>query len=58
MYLWVYLIFFNMLWVFIPLYAIWYSVGQISNAFNSETSETSAEVTNEKSKVQKKRKVA
>jgi hypothetical protein len=29
----VYLVFFNMLWVFIPLYVIWYSVGQISTAF-------------------------
>jgi hypothetical protein len=34
MYLWVYLFFFNMLWVFIPLYAIWYSVRDISAAFS------------------------
>jgi len=33
MYLWVYLVFFNMLWVFIPLYAVWYSVNDISSAF-------------------------
>ncbi|KAK1237674.1 hypothetical protein MKX07_006802 [Trichoderma sp. CBMAI-0711] len=33
MYLWVYLVFFNMLWVFIPLFAIAYSIGDISNAF-------------------------
>ncbi|PHH92711.1 hypothetical protein CDD83_5734 [Cordyceps sp. RAO-2017] len=33
MYLWVYLVFFNMLWVFIPLYAIWYSFNDISHAF-------------------------
>ncbi|KAK0392396.1 hypothetical protein NLU13_1891 [Sarocladium strictum] len=34
MYLWVYLFFFNMLWVFIPLYAIWYSVRDISSALS------------------------
>ncbi|KJZ80553.1 hypothetical protein HIM_00403 [Hirsutella minnesotensis 3608] len=33
MYLWVYLVFFNMLWVFIPLYAMWYSFNDISKAF-------------------------
>lgn len=33
MYMWVYLVFFNMLWVFIPLYAVWYSINDISNAF-------------------------
>lgn len=33
MYLWVYLVFFNMLWVFIPLYALWYSFSDISSAF-------------------------
>lgn len=33
MYMWVYLVFFNMLWVFIPLYAVWYSISDISNAF-------------------------
>lgn len=33
MYLWVYLVFFNSLWVFIPLYAIYYSFNDISNAF-------------------------
>ncbi|KAF4509642.1 hypothetical protein G6O67_003790 [Ophiocordyceps sinensis] len=32
MYMWVYLVFFNMLWVFIPLYAMWYAVNDISNA--------------------------
>ncbi|KAJ3542655.1 hypothetical protein NM208_g3979 [Fusarium decemcellulare] len=32
MYLWVYLVFFNTLWVWIPLWAIWYSVKDISNA--------------------------
>jgi phage shock protein PspC (stress-responsive transcriptional regulator) len=34
MYLWVYIVFFNMLWVFIPLYAIWWAVGDISSALN------------------------
>lgn len=33
MYLWVYLIFFNTLWVWIPLWVIWYSVRDISDAF-------------------------
>jgi hypothetical protein len=34
MYLWLYLIFFNTLWVFIPLWVIWYSVKDISNALS------------------------
>ncbi|CAI6100373.1 hypothetical protein V2G26_008306 [Clonostachys chloroleuca] len=34
MYLWVYLVFFNMLWVFIPLYAIYWAVGDISSALS------------------------
>lgn len=33
MYLWVYLVFFNMLWVFIPLYAIGVAVKDINDAF-------------------------
>ncbi|RDA94458.1 hypothetical protein CP533_2219 [Ophiocordyceps camponoti-saundersi (nom. inval.)] len=33
MYMWVYLVFFNMLWVFIPVYAIWFSFTDICNAF-------------------------
>jgi len=33
MYLWVYLVFFNMLWVFLPLYAIWVGYGDIMDAF-------------------------
>ncbi|KYK55639.1 emopamil binding protein [Drechmeria coniospora] len=33
MYMWVYLVFFNMLWVFIPLYAIWHSFNDICHAF-------------------------
>ncbi|CAH0024182.1 unnamed protein product [Clonostachys rhizophaga] len=34
MYLWVYLVFFNMLWVFIPFYAIYWAIGDISSALN------------------------
>lgn len=34
MYLWVYLVFFNTLWVWIPLWVIWYSVRDISTALN------------------------
>jgi len=33
MFLWVYLVFFNMLWVFLPLYALWVSFDDIKNAF-------------------------
>ncbi|KAE8443361.1 hypothetical protein EG329_001919 [Mollisiaceae sp. DMI_Dod_QoI] len=33
MFKWVYLVFFNMLWVFLPLYAMWYSFGDMYNAF-------------------------
>ncbi|KAI2641724.1 Emopamil-binding protein [Hypomontagnella submonticulosa] len=33
MYKWVYLVFFNMLWVFIPFYAIWVAVKDINDAF-------------------------
>ncbi|QUC18841.1 uncharacterized protein UV8b_03082 [Ustilaginoidea virens] len=36
MYMWVYLVFFNGLWVVVPLYAIWYSYGQICNAFAAQ----------------------
>uniref|UniRef100_A0A0B7JW64 EXPERA domain-containing protein n=1 Tax=Bionectria ochroleuca TaxID=29856 RepID=A0A0B7JW64_BIOOC len=34
MYMWVYLVFFNMLWVFIPFYAIYWAVGDISSALS------------------------
>ncbi|KAK6855961.1 emopamil binding protein [Apiospora arundinis] len=33
MYKWVYLVFFNMLWVFIPIYAIWVASKDINDAF-------------------------
>jgi hypothetical protein len=35
MYLWVYLVFFNMLWVFIPFYAIYWAVGDLSGALKA-----------------------
>ncbi len=37
MYLWVYLVFFNVLWVFFPLYAIYVSTSDITNAFAIRT---------------------
>lgn len=37
MYLWVYLVFFNMLWVFIPFYAIYVSWNSINAAFTTQT---------------------
>lgn len=33
MYKWVYLVFFNMLWVFIPAWAAWVAVADISDAY-------------------------
>lgn len=33
MYLWVYLVFFNVLWVILPAYATYVAVGEINNAF-------------------------
>lgn len=42
MYKWVYLVFFNMLWVFIPIYAIWVASNDINDAFlaKSKTSKS------------------
>jgi hypothetical protein len=37
MYLWIYLVFFNMLWVVFPLYAIYVSVLDIFDAFTIRT---------------------
>lgn len=37
MYLWVYLVFFNMLWVFIPFYAVYVSWSSINAAFATQT---------------------
>jgi len=33
MYMWVYLVFFNMLWVVLPIYALWVSYEDICEAF-------------------------
>lgn len=33
MFLWVYLVFFNMLWVFLPLFALYVSFVDMQNAF-------------------------
>lgn len=33
MFMWVYLVFFNMLWVFLPLYAMWVSFKDMGDAF-------------------------
>jgi len=33
MFMWVYLVFFNMLWVFLPLYAMWVAFGDMKDAF-------------------------
>ncbi|EEU44300.1 uncharacterized protein NECHADRAFT_101579 [Fusarium vanettenii 77-13-4] len=41
MYLWVYLVFFNTLWVWIPLWIIWYSAKDISNALSVRQSKKS-----------------
>jgi hypothetical protein len=37
MYMWVYLVFFNMLWVFIPLYAIYVGATDIMDAFKARS---------------------
>lgn len=37
MYLWVYLVFFNTLWVFIPFYAIYVSWNSVEAAFKTQT---------------------
>jgi hypothetical protein len=33
MYMWVYLVFFNMLWVVLPIFALWVSYEDICEAF-------------------------
>jgi hypothetical protein len=37
MFLWVYLVFFNMLWVFIPLYALYHGFVDMRDAFRVRT---------------------
>jgi len=46
MYLWVYLVFFNTLWVFIPLYAIYVSAADIADAFRVRASVLGPKKTN------------
>lgn len=43
MYLWVYLVFFNMLWVFIPFYAIYVASTDIFNAFRTRSAALATE---------------
>ena len=38
MFLWVYLVFFNMLWVFLPIYAMYVSFEDMKNAFQMRKS--------------------
>lgn len=42
MYKWVYLVFFNMLWVWIPLYAIYVGCADILDAFKTRAAATGA----------------
>lgn len=42
MYLWVYLVFFNVLWVFFPIYAVYIATSDITNAFQFRTKALSA----------------
>lgn len=49
MYLFVYLVFFNMLWVFIPAYALYVSWDAFSAAFQAQSAQT-AKVAAKKSK--------
>lgn len=46
MYLWVYLVFFNMLWVFIPIYAIYIASADVFDAFKVRSARVSAKKTN------------
>lgn len=44
-YLWLYLVFFNMLWVFIPAYALYVSWGAFSAAFLAQSDQVAAKQT-------------
>lgn len=46
MYLWLYLVFFNTLWVFIPFYSIWYASKDIMDAFKVRSASFSAKKAN------------
>lgn len=52
MYMWVYLVFFNMLWVVLPIYAMWVSYQDICEAFEvrSKVIVASLEMKNKESK--------
>lgn len=45
MYLWVYLVFFNTLWVWIPAYAIYVSWNTLTAAFNVQTTQQAVKKT-------------
>lgn len=46
MYLWVYLVFFNMLWVFIPIYAIYVASTDVLDAFKVRSARVGAKKAN------------
>lgn len=48
-YVWLYLVFFNMIWVFVPLWVLWVAYTEISTAFSLE-----GEARNEKSAKKRK----
>jgi hypothetical protein len=50
MFMWVYLVFFNMLWVFLPLYAMWVSFEDMGNAFRVRNGVVAASLEKQKSK--------
>ncbi len=50
MYLWVYLVFFNMIWVFLPAYAIYVAVGDITGAFAARDAKEASAAKSKKSK--------
>jgi hypothetical protein len=53
MFLWVYLVFFNMLWVFLPIYAMYVSFEDMKNAFQMRKSMILARAQMQKEKEEK-----
>jgi hypothetical protein len=53
MFLWVYLVFFNMLWVFLPIYAMYVSFEDMKNAFQVRKSMIIARAQMQKEKEEK-----
>ena len=53
MFLWVYLVFFNMLWVFLPLYAMYVSFDDMNSAFQMRKSMKIARVQMQKEREEK-----